>query len=62
LADIFAAPGAVFARIEIPAQKGVIPQVAFGFPIEDSEPYLPREEFFRNMKVAPLPASLNRVD
>jgi acetolactate synthase-1/2/3 large subunit len=62
LADIFAAPGAVFARIEIPAQNGVIPQVAFGFPIEDSEPYLPREEFFRNMKVAPLPASLNRVD
>ena len=62
LAGIFASPGAVFARIEIPAQKGVIPQVAFGFPIEDSEPYLPREEFFRNMKVAPLPASLNRVD
>ena len=62
LAGIFASPGAVFARIEIPSEKGVIPQVAFGFPIEDSEPYLPREEFLRNMKVAPLPASLNRVD
>jgi acetolactate synthase-1/2/3 large subunit len=62
LSDIFALPGALFARIEIPSKKGVIPQVAFGFPIEDSEPYLPREEFFRNMKVAPLPASLNLVD
>jgi acetolactate synthase I/II/III large subunit len=62
LAGIFALPGAVFVRIEIPSEKGVIPQVAFGFPIEDSEPYLPREEFIRNMKVAPLPASLNLVD
>jgi acetolactate synthase I/II/III large subunit len=62
LADIFALPGAVFVRLEIPSLQGVIPQVAFGYPIEDAEPYLPREEFFRNMKVAPLPASLNRVD
>jgi acetolactate synthase I/II/III large subunit len=58
LVNTFAQPGAVFTRIEIPSEKGVIPQVAFGFPIEDSEPHLPRDEFMRNMKVTPLPVSI----
>lgn len=62
LAALFSEPGAVFVRIEIPSEKGVIPQVSFGYPIEDSEPHLPREEFLRNMKVAPMPASLKRSD
>ena len=58
LRKTFAEAGASFLRIEIPSEKGVIPQVAFGYPIEDSEPHLPREEFLRNMKVKPLPVSL----
>ena len=61
LKKVLAEPGASFARIKIPAEKGVIPQVAFGYPIEDSEPHLPREEFLRHMKVAPLPVSLKPI-
>lgn len=62
LERVFAAEGPVFARIEVPSEKGVVPQVAFGYPIEDAEPHLPREEFLRNMKVAPLPVSLKLAD
>jgi acetolactate synthase-1/2/3 large subunit len=58
LKKVLTEPGASFVRIEIPPEKGVIPQVAFGYPIEDSEPHLPRDEFLGNMKVAPLPVSL----
>lgn len=61
LKQIFSEPGPVFARVEIPSEKGVVPQVAFGYPIEDSEPHLPREEFLRNMKVQPLPVSLKPI-
>jgi acetolactate synthase I/II/III large subunit len=57
LTRAFAEPGACLVRIELPSEKGVIPQVSFRYPIEDSEPHLPREEFLRNMKVAPLPVS-----
>lgn len=35
LVNIFTQPGAVFVRIEIPSGKGVVPQVSFGYPIED---------------------------
>jgi acetolactate synthase-1/2/3 large subunit len=62
LARAFAEPGGCLVRIELPPEKGVVPQVAFGYPIEDSEPHLPREEFLRNMKVAPLPVSLKPIN
>jgi hypothetical protein len=46
----------------VPHEKRVIPQVAFGYPIEDSEPHLPREEFLANMKVKPMPVSLKPIN
>jgi acetolactate synthase-1/2/3 large subunit len=51
-------PGAVMCNVRIPSKARVIPQSRFGFPIEDSEPLLPRDEFMKNMIVDPLPVSL----
>lgn len=50
--------GPVFCRVEISGAHRVMPQVRFGYPIEDGEPMLPREEFLANMIVEPTPASL----
>ena len=50
-------PGPVFCNVEIRPDHGVIPQVAFGRPIEDSEPLLPRETFFANMIIPPMEIS-----
>ena len=61
LGKVFAEPGPGLVRVVIPHEKRVVPQVAFGYPIEDSEPHLPREEFLGNMKVAPLPVSLKQI-
>ncbi|MEQ9111062.1 MAG: thiamine pyrophosphate-binding protein [Rhodospirillaceae bacterium] len=52
-------PGAVLCDVYLPASSRVMPQSRFGFPIEDSEPLLPREEFLANMLVKPMPASLD---
>jgi acetolactate synthase-1/2/3 large subunit len=51
-------PGPVFCNVEILPEHRVIPQVKFGRAIEDSEPLLSREEFFAQMIVPPLPASM----
>jgi acetolactate synthase-1/2/3 large subunit len=51
-------PGPVFCNVEIKAEHRVIPQVKFGRPIEDPEPYLERKEFLENMIVKPLNVSL----
>jgi acetolactate synthase-1/2/3 large subunit len=51
-------PGPVLVDIRIPGSARVVPQSRFGYPIEDSEPLLPREEFLRNMIVKPLAKSL----
>lgn len=48
---------AVFCNVEIHPSRRVIPQVKFGRPIEDAEPLLDREEFFRNMIVTPMEVS-----
>lgn len=61
LRTLFSTPGPSFLQVKIPSSKRVIPQVAFGYPIEDSEPHLPREEFLKNMKVQPLPVSLKAI-
>jgi acetolactate synthase-1/2/3 large subunit len=58
LVEAFAKNGPALIRVVIPDDKKVVPQVAFGYPIEDSEPFLPRDEFLANMKVAPMPVSL----
>lgn len=50
--------GPVFCNVEIPPEARVIPQVKFGRPIEDSEPFLERKEFLDNMIVRPLDVSL----
>lgn len=61
IAKAMAQPGPGLVRVVVPHEKRVIPQVAFGYPIEDSEPHLPREEFLANMKVAPMPVSLKPI-
>jgi len=62
LNQVMAEPGAGLIHVVVPHEKRVIPQVAFGYPIEDSEPHLPRDEFLANMKVKPLPVSLKPID
>ena len=55
--EVLNTPGPVFCEVLIPSTERVIPQVAFGRPIEDSEPFLPRDEFRENMIVEPLEVS-----
>jgi acetolactate synthase-1/2/3 large subunit len=61
LAWLFHETGPAMLRVRIDSGKRVIPQVAFGRPIEDGEPYLPRDEFARNMITPPLPISLEQT-
>jgi acetolactate synthase-1/2/3 large subunit len=58
IARTLQAPGPAMCNVHIPAAARVIPQCKFGYPIEDSEPLLPRDEFLENMIVKPLAASL----
>jgi acetolactate synthase-1/2/3 large subunit len=51
-------PGPVFCNIEIRPDHNVAPQVRFGRPLEDGEPFLERKELFENMIVKPVDASL----
>jgi len=57
LRKVFTLPGPVFCNVEIPARHGMIPQVKFGRPIEDSEPLLDRKEFLHNMIVPAMDVS-----
>jgi acetolactate synthase-1/2/3 large subunit len=59
ISDTLAIPGPVVCDVKIPDTARVWPQSRFGFPIEDSEPLLPRKEFLENMIIEPMPASLN---
>ena len=45
---------ALFIEIIVDENERVIPQSKFGYPIEDSEPLLPREEFRANMIIDPI--------
>lgn len=56
--EAMAQDGSVLVDIRIPADRRVIPQSKFGYPIEDAEPLLPRDEFLENMIVQPMPKSL----
>jgi acetolactate synthase I/II/III large subunit len=53
-----ASSGPSFCALRISRLHRVVPQSKFGRPIEDSEPLLPRDEFFANMIAKPMPASL----
>lgn len=46
--------GPVFCNVEIAQWHRVVPQVKFGWPIEDAEPLLDRAEFLANMLVKPV--------
>jgi len=50
--------GPFFCNVNISQKCRVIPQVIFGRPIEDGEPFLERKEFFKNMIVKPHQSSL----
>ena len=56
--DVLLHQGPVFCNVEISPSHRVIPQVIFGRPIEDSEPFLDRAEFLQNMIVKPDKASI----
>jgi len=58
LSQAFASSGPLLVDIRVPASRRVAPQSRFGYPIEDAEPLLPREEFIDNMIVKPMPKSL----
>ncbi|MHB9023836.1 MAG: thiamine pyrophosphate-binding protein [Armatimonadota bacterium] len=48
---VLQAPGPVFCTVVISPDHRVIPQVRFGRPLEDSEPYLDRQELAANMLI-----------
>ncbi len=57
LAKAYAMDGPVLCVVHVPREHRVIPQAHYGYPLEDSMPLLPREEFLANMIVKPLPIS-----
>lgn len=57
LSAVYSTDGPVFCDVRIKPEHGVIPQVRFGRPLEDGEPFLDRSEFFGNMIVEPTEAS-----
>lgn len=46
--------GPVLCNVEVLPDQKIQPKLVFGRPIEDSDPLLGREEFYRNMIVKPL--------
>lgn len=46
--------GPILCDVRIHPKARIHPKLTFGRPIEDSEPLLPREEFYKNMIVKPL--------
>ena len=46
--------GPFICDVLIPSNAKLLPKVSFGNPIEDLSPLLPREEFYKNMIIAPL--------
>lgn len=51
--------GPALCVVKIAASHRVSPQVKYGWPLEDSEPLLPRQEFLKNMIVKPLEVSVS---
>ena len=59
---LLAQKGPALLIVAIDPAERVVPQVAFGYPIEDAEPHLPRGEFLEQMIVEPLAVSLKDTD
>lgn len=57
LAAAYATHGPIVVDVKVPRTERVTPQSRFGYPIEDSDPLLPRDEFMANMIVEPEPKS-----
>jgi acetolactate synthase-1/2/3 large subunit len=57
LARVYATDGPVLCVVHVPREHRVVPQAHYGYPLEDSMPLLPREEFLANMIIKPLPQS-----
>lgn len=55
------APGAAFCNVMLAPDRRVVPQVKFGYPLEDSEPLLERQEFMQNMIVEPKEVSRKKI-
>ncbi len=62
LQEVLKQKGPVLVDVAIPVHHKVIPQSKFGYPIEDSEPLLPRDEFLANMIASPMAISLKPLD
>jgi len=60
ISEVLNSPGPVFCNVRISSEHRVIPQVKFGSPIEDSEPFLDKEEFKKDMIVELDAGSLKR--
>jgi acetolactate synthase-1/2/3 large subunit len=52
--DAFTINGPSFTEVDIPTEAILIPQCRFGYPLEDGEPFLPRDEFRQQMIIRPL--------
>ena len=61
LDQVYKQSGPVFCNVEIKAEHRVVPQVKYGYPIEDPEPLLERTEFLKNMIIEPMPISRKTV-
>ncbi|WP_448951172.1 thiamine pyrophosphate-binding protein [Labrys neptuniae] len=62
LNSAMAVEGPVLIDVRVPRTERVTPQAKFGYPIEDAEPLLPRDEFLSNMIVAPLSKSREPIE
>lgn len=62
LRQVNAHEGPLLVDVRIPGAHRVVPQAKFGYPIEDAEPLLPRDEFLSNMIVKPVAKSLEPIE
>ncbi len=54
ITSLFETEGPCLCEVEIPREAKIMAQARYGFPLEDQEPYLPRDELREQMIVAPL--------
>lgn len=57
LAQVLGHDGPILCNVLIDVEQKLNPKLEFGRPLEDMTPYLPREEFLKNMMVEPLPGA-----
>lgn len=57
--EVLSYGGPIFCNLEFNPNQRIYPMLKYGWPIEDSNPLLPREEFLKEMIVKPLAISLS---